>query len=82
MTRAIEQLHSLPETPEHTQQELVLQASLGMALFMSPSGTAPQVKHAFDQAHALCGQAGDCPQIFPALFDFRAALGARRAGTG
>ena len=68
LTRALEQLQTLPETPERAQQELSLQASLGAALLMSRGYTAPEVKHAYDRAHALSGQAGESPQLFPALF--------------
>ena len=68
LTRALERLQTLPETPERAQQELALQASLGVALLMSRGFTAPEVKHAFDRAHALSGQAGESPQLFPALF--------------
>jgi DNA-binding winged helix-turn-helix (wHTH) protein len=68
LARALDRLQTLPETPERARQELALQASLGVALLMSRGYTAPEVKHAFDRAHALCGQAGDSPQLFPALF--------------
>jgi tetratricopeptide (TPR) repeat protein len=66
LTRALDQLQTLHETPERAQQELSLQASLGAALLMSRGYTAPEVKHAYDRAHALSGQAS--PQIFPAVF--------------
>jgi predicted ATPase len=68
LTRAIEQLERLPEVPERAQQELSLQVSLGAALLMSKGFTAPEVKHAYDRAHALCGQVGESPYLFPALF--------------
>jgi predicted ATPase len=67
LTRAIEQLETLPETPERAQQELSLQVSLGAALLMSKGYTAPEVKRAYDRAHALCGQVGESPHLFPAL---------------
>jgi hypothetical protein len=76
LTRALEQLQALPETPERAQQELSLQASLGAALLMSRGYTAPEVKHAYDRAYALSGQAGESPQIFPAWpVSIRAAAG-------
>ena len=66
LTRALDQLQTLHETPERAQQELSLQASLGAALLMSRGYAVPEVKHAYDRAHALSGQAS--PQIFPAVF--------------
>ncbi|MGH2669233.1 MAG: hypothetical protein ACRDH5_09000, partial [bacterium] len=68
LTRALEQLQTLHETPERAQQELSLQTSLGAALVMSRGYTAPEVKQAFDRAYALCAQAGEGPQLFPTLF--------------
>ena len=57
-----------PETPERAQQELSLQVSLGATLSMTQGYTAPEVKRAYDRAHALCGQVGESPHLFPALF--------------
>jgi tetratricopeptide (TPR) repeat protein len=68
LTRAIERLQALPETPERAQQELSLQVSFGAALFISKGQTAPEVKRAYHRAHALCGQVGESPHLFPALF--------------
>jgi predicted ATPase len=58
----------LHETSERAQQELSLQVNLGAALLMSKGYTAPEVKCAYDRAHALCGQVGESPHLFPALF--------------
>ncbi|MGH8566380.1 MAG: hypothetical protein ACREXW_20840, partial [Gammaproteobacteria bacterium] len=68
LTRAIEQLERLPEAPERAQRELSLQMSLGAALFISQGKTAPGVERAYARAHALCGQVGESPHLFPALF--------------
>jgi tetratricopeptide (TPR) repeat protein len=68
LTRAIEQLDTRSETPERAQQELSLQVSLGAVLVMTQGYTAPEVKRAYDRAYALCGQTGDNPHLFPALF--------------
>lgn len=35
---------------------------------MSQDYTAPEVKRTYDRAHALCGQVGESPHLFPALF--------------
>jgi DNA-binding winged helix-turn-helix (wHTH) protein/predicted ATPase len=68
LTRALGRLQTLPEAPERAQQELSLQLSLGAALSMTQGYTAPEVKRAYDRAHALCGQIGESPHLFPALF--------------
>jgi predicted ATPase len=68
LTRALERLQTLPETPERAQQELSLQMSLGTAHSLTQGYTGPGVKRAYDRAHALCGQVGESPQLFPALF--------------
>ena len=68
LTRALERLETLPEAPERAQQELSLQVSLAAALLMSQGYTAPEVKRAYDRAHALCEQIGESPYLFPALF--------------
>ena len=67
LTRAIEQLESLPEAPERAQQELSLQVSLGAAHSMTQGYTGPEVKGAYDRAYGLCGQIGESAHLFPAL---------------
>jgi class 3 adenylate cyclase/predicted ATPase len=67
-TTGIELLKTLPETPAHAQQALTLWIALGAALLMTKGQGAPEVKHAFTQAHALCQQAGETPELVPVLF--------------
>ncbi|MDQ3777009.1 MAG: AAA family ATPase [Pseudomonadota bacterium] len=68
LIRALERLQTLPETRERAQQELGLQGSLGAVLAMTQGYTTPEVKRVYDRAHALCGQVGESPHLFPALF--------------
>ena len=68
MTTGIELLKSLPETPEHTQQALTLYTALGAALVMAKGQGAPEVEHAYIQAHALCQQVGETPELVPVLY--------------
>ena len=68
LTTGIELLTSLPETPEHTQHALTLYIALGAALVMAKGQGAPEVEHAYSQAHALCQQVGETPQLAPVLF--------------
>jgi len=68
LTTGIELLKSLPETPEHTQQALTLYTALGGALVMAKGQGAHEVEHAYIQAHALCQQVGETPELVPVLF--------------
>ena len=67
-TTGIELLKTLPETPERTQQALTLHIALGAALQMTKGHAAPEVEHAYTQAHALCQQVGETPELVPVLF--------------
>ncbi|HEY5867750.1 MAG TPA: adenylate/guanylate cyclase domain-containing protein, partial [Candidatus Tectomicrobia bacterium] len=67
-TTGIELLQTLPETPEHTQQSLALYIALGAALQATKGQAAPEVEHAYTQAHALCQQVGQTPELGPVLF--------------
>ena len=68
LTTGIELLKTLPETPEHTQQALTLYTALGAALVMAKGQGAPEVEHAYIQAHALCQQVGETPELVPVLY--------------
>src|SRR5262249_5743353 len=68
LTTGIELLKTLSETPEHTQQALVLYIALGAALQMTKGHGAPEVEHAYTQARALCQQVGDTPELVSSLF--------------
>jgi predicted ATPase len=67
-TTGIELLKTLPETPEHTQQALTLYITLGAALQMAKGYAVPEVEHAYTQAHALCKQVGETPELVPVIF--------------
>jgi predicted ATPase/class 3 adenylate cyclase len=68
LTTGIALLTSLPETPEHTQHALTLYTALGAALLMTKGQGAPEVEHAYIQAHALCQQVGETPELVPVLY--------------
>jgi tetratricopeptide (TPR) repeat protein len=68
LTTGIELLKALPKTPEHTQQALTLYTVLGAALVMAKGMGAPEVEHAYSQAHALCQQVGETPELGPVLY--------------
>jgi predicted ATPase len=68
LTTGIELLKTLPETSAHTQQALTLHIALGAVLLMTKGHAASEVEHAYSQAHVLCQQIGETPQLAPVLF--------------
>ena len=68
LTRGLEVLNTLPDTPERTQQELVLQTTLGPALLATKGYAAPEVGRVYARAQDLCQQVGETPQIFSTLY--------------
>ena len=68
LTRGLELLATLPETPARDQQELDLQLALGPALMATKGFTAPEVEQTYARARALCAQVGETPQLFPTLW--------------
>jgi class 3 adenylate cyclase/predicted ATPase len=67
LTKGLEVLSTLADTPEHLQQELLLQTLLGNALMAIKGYGAPEVGRTFDRARELCERIGDTPQLFPVL---------------
>jgi predicted ATPase len=67
LTKGLEVLRSLPETPERNQQELTLQLARGAALSMLKGYTASETEQTYSRARQLCQQVGDSPQRFAAL---------------
>jgi len=67
LTKGLELLKTLPDTPEHTQQELALQTTLGSALIATTGWGAPEMEKAYARARELCQEMGETPQIFPVL---------------
>jgi predicted ATPase/class 3 adenylate cyclase len=68
LTRGLEVLTTLPDTPERTQQELVLQITLGASLMTIKGPTAPDVERTYARARALCQEVGDFSQLSRVLF--------------
>jgi predicted ATPase len=67
-TRALELLQRLPDTPEHTAQELQVRMALGPALMATRGYADPEVAHTYARARELCQQMGETPELFPALW--------------
>jgi class 3 adenylate cyclase/predicted ATPase len=68
LTTALELLKILPDTPERTRQELLLQITLGPVLIATKGAAAPEVERAYTRARDLCQQMGDTLQLFPGLW--------------
>jgi class 3 adenylate cyclase/predicted ATPase len=67
LTRGLELCKRLPETIEHSRQELDLQMTLGSALAATKGNAAPETGHAYTRARALCQRVGETPQLFSVL---------------
>ena len=70
LTKGLELLKTLPDTPERAQQELTLQIALGAPLMATKGYAAPEVGKAYTRARELCQQVGDTPQLFPVLWGY------------
>jgi TOMM system kinase/cyclase fusion protein len=67
LTKGLEWLKTLPDTPERAQQELTLQIALGVPLTATEGWGAPRMGQAYARARELCQQVGDTPQLCSAL---------------
>jgi predicted ATPase len=67
LTRGLEGLQTLPDTPERIQHELELHIALGPPLMATKNFSDPEVGRVYTRARALCRQVGESPQLFPAL---------------
>lgn len=68
LTRGLELLHSLPESPERDRKELALQLALGVPLQVTMGPGATEVGKAYSRARELYQQAGQSSQLYPALW--------------
>jgi predicted ATPase len=68
LTKGLEVLKTLPDTPERAQQELSLYTTLGPALLTIKGWASPEVGEVYARARELCQQVGETPQIFPTLY--------------
>ena len=71
LTRGLEVLQTLPDTPERTQQELTLHIALGAALIATKGYAAPEVEQIYARARQLCHHLDDPQQRFPVLHGLR-----------
>src|SRR4030095_6013057 len=71
LTKGLELLKTLPDTPERTQLELTLQVALGIPLVLTKGHAAPEVEVTYTRARELCRQVGETPHLFPVLLGLR-----------
>jgi class 3 adenylate cyclase/tetratricopeptide (TPR) repeat protein len=67
LTRALELLPTLPESPERIQRELDLQTTLAAALTATKGYAALEVAIAYGRARELCRQVGETPRLVNVL---------------
>jgi class 3 adenylate cyclase/predicted ATPase len=67
LTRGLEVLQALPDTPERARHELNMRLGLGQALEVTKGPSTLEVEHAYARARELCQQVGDTPQLAAAL---------------
>jgi predicted ATPase len=67
LTRALDLLKTLPESPARARQELSLQTALGISLIPIRGYTVPEVGHLYTRARELCEQLGERAQLFTVL---------------
>jgi len=77
LTKGLELLKTLPDTPERTQQELMLQITLGGSLMTTKGVAAPEVGEAYARARELCRQVEETPQLFSVLLGLASFYGMR-----
>jgi predicted ATPase len=68
LTKGLDVLAALPETPERTQHELTLSITLAAPLLMVKGYAAPEVARVYNRVQQVCRHLGDTPQVFPALY--------------
>jgi predicted ATPase len=67
LSKALDRLRSLPETPQRDEQELELQVRLGMTLTFAKGYSSVDVQRAYARARELSHQVGESPQLFRIL---------------
>jgi predicted ATPase len=67
LTKGLELLTHLPDTPERAQQELALCIPLGNALIAVQGYAAPDVRAVFNRAYALCQHLEDTAHLLAVL---------------
>jgi predicted ATPase len=69
LTKGLELLATLPDTPERASREVVLQLALGPPL-IATKGMSPEVLRAYSRAREICKETGEAEELV-----FRATWG-------
>jgi predicted ATPase len=77
LTRGLELLQPLPDTPERTRRELGLQVALATPLTATKGLGAAEVGDTHNRARELCQQIGETPELFPVLWGLCTFYGTR-----
>jgi TOMM system kinase/cyclase fusion protein len=68
LTKGLEVLTTLPDSPERLQHELDLQITLGPALMVVKGYAAPEVQQVYERARELCRHVEETPQLSQVLW--------------
>jgi TOMM system kinase/cyclase fusion protein len=68
LTKGLEVLATLPDSPERLQHELDVQTTLGHALMVVKGYAAPEVQQVYRRAWELCRHVEETPQLFQVLW--------------
>jgi class 3 adenylate cyclase/predicted ATPase len=71
LTKGLELLKTLPDTPERIQQELRLHVTLGIPLVATKGFAAPEVEQIYARARELSEQVGESTGVFAVLNGLR-----------
>jgi predicted ATPase len=71
LTKGLDVLRTLPDTPTRAEREVDMQLTLGRALAVAKGFGAPETGHAYARARELCQQAGDTGRLFAILVGLR-----------
>jgi predicted ATPase len=63
LSKALELLATVPETPERMRRELALQTRLGPAVQAVKGYASPDVEIVYTRARELCARVVDCPEL-------------------
>ena len=67
LTRGLERVGHLPDTPDRIRLELDFQTALGSVFVATKGHAAPEVERTYSRARTLCHELGERAQLFPVL---------------
>ena len=68
LTKALQLLGTLPDTPIRARQELTIHLTLGVVLIAISGFAAPEVESTYARARELCHRIGDTEHLFSVLY--------------